>query len=267
MYHPYGCPPSCRCPGRGQPRRRGRVPRARRRRGGRAVEQGRTDARLRAQQVEDHAVGEPELRLQLCRPARHHAAAVRLVRQLVVVAQQRHRTDRVKPAPPRAPRHLRVLACAHRGATGRPCLSPTCYRTSNRRRAPVCGTITAHGRTGGRDARRAPASSGRKSRPSCLRSEWKTTVRAGAFTPIANVSVLNSTCANPKPQQLHAGGTQFRYRRNSRALMTPRQKSSSTSSFTIGSSPAWCTPSPRLSSSRTRSTCRPVPPRSALPGS
>jgi hypothetical protein len=30
--------------------------------------------------------------------------------------------------------------------------------------------------------------------PSCLRSEWKTTVRVGAFTPMANVSVQNSTC-------------------------------------------------------------------------
>lgn len=33
-----------------------------------------------------------------------------------------------------------------------------------------------------------------KPRPSCLRSEWNTTVRVGALTPMAKVSVQNRTC-------------------------------------------------------------------------
>jgi len=53
-----------------------------------------------------------------------------------------------------------------------------------------------------------------KDLPSCLRRLWKTTVRAGAFTPMAKVSVENST------------------------LMRPRQNSISTTSFMIGSNPA-----------------------------
>mmetsp|Transcript_2275 Transcript_2275/g.5364 ORF Transcript_2275/g.5364 Transcript_2275/m.5364 type:complete len:264 (-) Transcript_2275:641-1432(-) len=40
-----------------------------------------------------------------------------------------------------------------------------------------------------------------------------------------------------------------------RTLMSPLQKSISTISFMMGRSPAWCTPTPRLSISRTRSTC------------
>ena len=52
-----------------------------------------------------------------------------------------------------------------------------------------------------------------KDLPSCLRRLWKTTVLAGAFTPMAKVSVENST------------------------LMSPRQNSISTTSFMIGSSP------------------------------
>ena len=39
------------------------------------------------------------------------------------------------------------------------------------------------------------------------------------------------------------------------AFMTPRQKSISTISLTMGNKPAWCTPSPLLNSSRTLSTC------------
>mmetsp|Transcript_6210 Transcript_6210/g.21836 ORF Transcript_6210/g.21836 Transcript_6210/m.21836 type:complete len:282 (-) Transcript_6210:707-1552(-) len=70
-----------------------------------------------------------------------------------------------------------------------------------------------------------------KSRPSCLRVEWNTHALAGAFTPIANVSVQKST------------------------LTSPRQKSISTISLTIGSRPAWCTPMPRLRRSRRRITC------------
>mmetsp|Transcript_16645 Transcript_16645/g.42686 ORF Transcript_16645/g.42686 Transcript_16645/m.42686 type:complete len:323 (-) Transcript_16645:661-1629(-) len=77
----------------------------------------------------------------------------------------------------------------------------------------------------------SPGSSERKLLPSCLRVEWKTTVRVGALTPMAKVSVANRT------------------------LMRPRQKSISTTSFMMGSSPAWCTPMPRFSISRTRSTC------------
>lgn len=52
-----------------------------------------------------------------------------------------------------------------------------------------------------------------KDLPSCLRRLWKTTVRAGALTPMAKVSVEKST------------------------FMRPRQNSISTTSFMIGSSP------------------------------
>ena len=52
-----------------------------------------------------------------------------------------------------------------------------------------------------------------KDLPSCLRRLWKTTVLAGALTPMAKVSVEKST------------------------LMSPRQNSISTTSFMIGSSP------------------------------
>ena len=53
-----------------------------------------------------------------------------------------------------------------------------------------------------------------KDLPSCLRRLWKTTVLAGAFTPMAKVSVENST------------------------LMRPRQNSISTTSVMMGSNPA-----------------------------
>jgi len=42
----------------------------------------------------------------------------------------------------------------------------------------------------------SPQVTHRKPFPSCLRREWKTTVRVGAFTPMAKVSVQNSTCKN-----------------------------------------------------------------------
>mmetsp|Transcript_8517 Transcript_8517/g.31191 ORF Transcript_8517/g.31191 Transcript_8517/m.31191 type:complete len:387 (+) Transcript_8517:1060-2220(+) len=77
----------------------------------------------------------------------------------------------------------------------------------------------------------SPGSIPRNSLPSCFRKSWKHTDRAGAFTPIANVSVENRT------------------------FKSPRQNNISTISFTIGRRPAWCTPRPRLSNSRTRSTC------------
>ena len=77
----------------------------------------------------------------------------------------------------------------------------------------------------------SPGNKKRNSCPSCFRKDSKHTHRAGAFTPIANVSVENKT------------------------FTLPRQKSISTISFTIGSKPAWCTPKPRESSSRTRVTC------------
>ena len=58
------------------------------------------------------------------------------------------------------------------------------------------------------------ASAHLNSLPSCLRRDWNTTQRAGALTPMAKVSVENST------------------------LMSPLQNSISTTSFMIGSSPA-----------------------------
>eukprot|EP01018_Ginkgo_biloba_P007609 Gb_17038 [translate_table: standard] len=67
--------------------------------------------------------------------------------------------------------------------------------------------------------------------PSNFLTMWKATVLAGAFTPIANVSVENNT------------------------LMTPRQKSISMTSFTIGHRPAWCTPIPLRNKDCTHTTC------------
>lgn len=40
----------------------------------------------------------------------------------------------------------------------------------------------------------SPGSSVLKPRPSCLRRPWNTTVRVGALTPMAKVSVQNRTC-------------------------------------------------------------------------
>ena len=77
----------------------------------------------------------------------------------------------------------------------------------------------------------SPGSRLRKLVPSCLRKPLKTTARAGKDTPMAKVSVVKSS------------------------LMRPRAKSISTHSFMMGSSPEWCTPSPRLSSARSPTIC------------
>ena len=106
-----------------------------------------------------------------------------------------------------------------------------------------------------------------------ISQEWndqKLTVLAGALTPIANVSVENKTYQDEESrinkgkhvvasesisiasvtieEKLSHSLFIFLYWYAVRGtLMTPRQKSISTTSLTIGSSPAWCTPMPRRS--------------------
>lgn len=68
--------------------------------------------------------------------------------------------------------------------------------------------------------------------PSCFRMLSNTTVRAGMLTPMAKVSVANST------------------------LTRPRENSISITSFRMGRMPLWCTATPRFSKSLISRICQ-----------